>query len=271
MGSTIAYTMVIKNLMDTIVLIDINEELALGEESDIAHGLSTLGMSQIRTGEYEDCCDADLIIITAGINRKVGQTRDDLLEINEGIISSVLDNICLYYNGCFVLIVSNPVDQLTSYSFQKGFIAKNKICGTGCLLDTSRWISELSKYLKVDISRIHTHAVGKHGSAQDLLWEYTQIDDLDIKNFCENNNIDWDEDIKNHIHRKVTGMGAEIIRRKGRTQFGIAAAVAYFVSCLIKPEYTVMSVGNVLNTNECKSSVVKVGNYEILDVCGGVL
>lgn len=270
-GATIAYTMVLKNLMDTTVIIDINEELAMGEASDIAHGLAMLGVSQIRSGKYEDCRDADLIIITAGVNRKVGQTRDDLLEINEGIISSVLDNIALYYNGCFVLIVSNPVDQLTSYAYKKGFIKKNKIGGTGCLLDTSRWISELSKYLHVDINRIHAYAVGKHGSEQDLLWDYTQIDGLDIKRFCDKNNIIWNDGIKNQIHQKVTGMGAEIIRKKGRTQFGIAAAVACFVSCLVKTEYTIMSVGNVLNMNQCKSNIVKVGNYEITDVCEGIL
>lgn len=265
-GSSIAFATVIRNVVDEVILIDCNKELAYGEVMDISHGIGNFSTTEIRIGDYEDCRDCDIIVVTAGTNRKVGQTRDDLFENNKKIMDSVMNSIKPYYNNSFVLIVSNPVDHLTEYVAEKGFISMNKLCSSGCWLDTSRWISELSNYLKVSIDRIEAYSLGKHGSSQYLLWEKAFVDGIHIDEFCKKNDITWNEDVKQELYRKVTVMGEEIIARKGKTQFGIATSVSHLIECLKNPEYTVVSVGNMFDSEECLSSLVKMGNYEIKSI-----
>lgn len=262
-GSTIGYAITLRNLADEVVLIDVNRELAEGEALDISHGIGCFGGTKIRVGEYRDCGDSEIIIITAGINRKVGQSREDLLDSNKHIMDSILDSIQPWYKDSLVMIVSNPVDVLTGYAAKRGFIPANKICGTGCMLDTSRWVSELGKYLNVTVDRIRAYAVGVHGSNQRMLWDRAVVDGMPVEEFCRKSDIPWDESIRNCLHEKVTDMGAEIISRKGKTQFGIATAVAYIVECMGQTGYTLVSLGNVLYSEKACSDLVLIGKYEV--------
>ncbi len=265
-GSTSAYTLAIKNLAKEIILIDINQPLAEGETMDINDGSCAFGSTRIRVGTYVDCAESDVIVITAGVGRRPGQSRDELLETNERIIESVLEGIKPHYTGSFVLMVSNPVDELTTYVARKGFIAKNKLCGTGCLLDSFRWRSVLSEYLDVPAQKLTVYAVGKHGAAQQALWDKAAVDGMPIKEFCKDRKIKWDGETRKVLHEKVTELGAEIIARKGKTQFGIAATVAYIIECLEQDGYTLVSVGNLLYSKECTSMLVNIGNHEVISI-----
>lgn len=262
-GATAAYTITLKRLVDEVVLVDINQELARGEAMDINHGFAGFGTTRIRVGDYRDCEQSDVIVITAGVGRKPGQSRDELLETNERIMKGILEEIRPHYTGSFVVIVSNPVDQLTTCAAGCGFISKNKICGTGCLLDTSRWVSELSDYLHVSVDRIHAYSVGKHGSDQRMVWDKATVDQLPIEEFCRKEQIVWNEDVREELQKRVTEMGAEIISRKGKTQFGIAMTVGYLLQCLKSTEPVEESVGTVLYSDTCTSALVKLGNFRV--------
>ena len=245
-GSAIGYALNFIPGVDKIVFIDRNQKAADGEALDIGHGIGALSSVSVRAGDYEDCRNSDIIIITAGINRQVGQTRDDLLERNQQIMDAILSELQPFYTDSFVIIVSNPVDYLTGYVASKGIIPKNKLCGTGCMLDTSRWICELSKYLNVKNNRIKAYAVGKHGSGQRLLWPLVTVDGLPIQTFCQQNGISWNGQVKEWLHQKVTEMGADIISKKGKTQYGIATVTAYLVQALLGKERTLVSVTHAL-------------------------
>lgn len=262
-GAAIAYTIVLKELMEDVVLVDINREAAKGEAMDINHGIGSFGTARVRAGDYEDCENSDVIIITAGIGRKPGQSRDELLETNERVMKSVLEEIRPHYTDSFVMVVSNPVDQLTTCAANCGFIPKNKICGTGCMLDTSRWVSELSAYLHVGADRFQAYSVGKHGSNQRMLWERLTVDRIPIEDYCKKEQIVWDENIRQELQKRVTEMGAEIISRKGRTQYGIALTVGFLIQCLKGTESVVESVGTVLYSDACASALVKLGNFRV--------
>lgn len=262
-GATSAYVIALQNLADEIVLIEINQKLAEGEAMDIYDGSSAFGGAPIRVGDYKDCAGSDVIVITAGLGRKPGQSREELLETNEKIVDSVLEEIRPYYTESFVMMVSNPVDELTTYAAQKGFIKKNKICGTGCMLDTFRWIHVLGEYLQISTERITAYAVGKHGSGQRVLWNLVQVDGKPIAKYCEEEKTEWCPEVRNRLHEKVTEMGAEIISRKGKTQFGIAATVAYIIRCLCCKNDTLVSVGNLLYSDKCGSDLVYMGDYRI--------
>jgi L-lactate dehydrogenase len=262
-GATSAYAIALQGLADEIFLIDLNQSLAKGEAMDINDGSSAFGGSKILVGDYKDCAGSDVIVITAGVGRKPGQSREELLETNEKIIDAVLGEIKPYYTGSFVLVVSNPVDELTTYAAGKRFIKRNKICGTGCMLDTFRWIHVLGEYLQVSTRKITAYAVGKHGSGQRVLWDLVRVDGKPVAKYCREENIEWNLAVQNSLHEKVTEMGAEIISRKGKTQFGIAATVAYIIRCLCCKDYTLVSVGSLLYSDKCSSDLVYMGDYQI--------
>ncbi|MCD8051931.1 MAG: hypothetical protein LUE89_09675 [Clostridiales bacterium] len=245
-GSAIGYALNFIPSVNMIVFVDLNIRAADGEALDIGHGIGALSTASVRAGDYEDCRNSDVIIITAGFSRQVGQTRDDLLERNQKVMDSVLAQLRPFYTDSFVIVVSNPVDYLTGYVSRQGFIPAEKLCGTGCMLDTSRWISELAKYLNVKCSRVHAYSVGKHGSGQRLLWPLVTVDGQPIDDFCREQGISWNSDIKAWLEDKVTEMGADIIAKKGRTQYGIATVAAYLVQLLLGEDMTLVSVTHTL-------------------------
>ncbi len=264
-GAAIGYSLTYINGVKEVVLVDINEELTKGEVLDIYHGISDISTTFVHEGTYDDCWDSDIIIITAGRNRKPGQSRKDLLEENQKIMQNVLDNIYPFYNNSFIIIVSNPVDLLTEYVIKQGFIHKEKICGTGCMLDTSRWISQIAQYLSVETSRVEGFAVGEHGENQHMLWDMVKVDGMPIEEFCKKNSLEWNVEIQTDMHTKVKEMGAEIIKRKGRTQYGIATVVAYLVKCLIRKEQTLVSVGlpDAKSGGRVFSQLAYIGNQKV--------
>ena len=221
----------------------------------------------VRAGSYIDCMDSSVVVIAAGINRKPGQTRDDLLEVNSGIVGDILSKLKPFYHGAFVIVVTNPVDALTEFVKNADFIPNNKLCGTGCMLDSARWVTELAKYLNIKNSRIQAYAVGKHGSGQHLLWEYTRIDGIPVDEFCMKNSIEWNERVQEKLQDIITNMGTDIISKKGRTQYGIASVVSYLVNALLQEKEILVSVGNVLDSSKSNviSTLVYIGSGKIRD------
>lgn len=267
-GSATAYALTYIDRVREVVLVDRNKESAYGEAMDIYHGFAGISTTTVREGEYDDCWDADVIVITAGRNRKPGESRNDLIEENQKIMQSIMDNIYPFYNNAFVIIVSNPVDKLTEYVVKQGFIHREKICGTGCMIDTSRWIAQLSKYLNVSNSRIKGFAIGEHGENQQMLWDMVTVDNIPIDEYCRQYEIEWNEEIRGAMHDTVKNMGAEIIKRKGRTQYGIATTVAYLIKCLLGNEKVMVSVGvpDINNDGIVVSRLVYIGSGKILEV-----
>ncbi|MCD8009182.1 MAG: hypothetical protein LUF68_09705, partial [Clostridiales bacterium] len=245
-GAASGYALTFIPSVKMIVFVALNLRAADGEALDIGHGIGALSTASVRAGDYEDCRNSDVIIITAGFGRQVGETRDDLRERNQKVMDSVLSKLRPFYTDSFVIVISNPVDYLTGYVSRQGFIPAEKLCGTGCMLDTSRWISELSRYLNVKCSRVHAYSVGKHGSGQRLLWPLVTVDGKPIDDFCREQGVTWDDRIKAWLEEKVTEMGADIIAKKGRTQYGIATVAAYLVQLLLGEEMTLVSVTHTL-------------------------
>lgn len=266
-GSSIGYALAFSKNIEEVVLLDINETLAVGEAMDINSGSNYVGDVIVRTGSYIDCMDSSVVVIAAGINRKPGQTRDDLLEVNAGIVGDILSKLKPFYHGAFVIVVTNPVDALTEFVKNADFIPDNKLCGTGCMLDSARWVTELAKYLNIKNSRIQAYAVGKHGSGQHLLWEYTRIDGISVDEFCMKNGIEWNERVQKKLQDIITNMGTDIISKKGKTQYGIASVVSYLVNALLQEKETLVSVGNVLDNSKSNviSTLVYMGSGKIRD------
>ena len=185
-GSTTAYTIMLDGFFREIVLIDVNKDKADGDALDMAHGTSFLKPVSIYSGDWKDCADADIVVITAGVNQKVGETRIDLLKRNTEIFKSIVENVMKYApTDVILLTVTNPVDILTYVTYKLSGLPKQQIIGSGTVLDTSRLKYLISKHTGIDARYCHTYIIGEHGDSEVAAWSITNIAGMSMKSFFE--------------------------------------------------------------------------------------
>lgn len=245
-GSSIAYALALRDVAREIVLIDIDHKKCEGEARDIRHGLPSMGTADLYAGDYSDCADSDLIIITAGRNRKPGESRLDMAGENVKIIKRVTDSVKEFYTGGCVLIISNPVDILTQKVSEWMELPDGMVFGSGCLLDTSRFVRNVADYLDLSTGVIHGYLVGEHGDNQVPVWSRVTVGGIPIEEYCLDLSIRWDEEIKEGIYQRTRDMGSDIIRAKGKTHYGIATCVCYLADAIINQKPTIASVSSPL-------------------------
>ncbi len=257
-GSTIAYTLVCRNLASEINIIDLNTDKAFGEAMDIRQGLPFTATCNIYAGSYENATDSDIIIITSGISRKPGQSRHDLTKQNFEIQRSIIPNITKYAPNAIYIIVSNPVDVLT-YSFCKlSNIPHNRIIGSGTILDTSRLRSRLSECCGIDSENIIAYVFGEHGDSQFIPWSLANIAGVPIYDYSESltndlNHIPFNiDDVTDYVKTS----GAQVISKKGATYYAASSAVCRIVEAIVNDNNTVLPVSTMMN-----------GEYGVNDVC----
>lgn len=245
-GSSIAYALALRDFAREIVLIDINQHKTLGEARDIRHGLPGIGTADLYPGDYEDCADCDLIIVTAGRGRKPGESRLDLTNENIKIMRSVVESIKRYYTRGVLLIISNPVDILTFKAAEWMELPSGMVFGSGCILDTSRFVRSIADYVGLSTGVINGYVIGEHGDNQVPVWSHVTVGGTPIPEFCENAGLEWSESVRDQIARETRTMGAKIISAKGRTHYGIATCVCQLADSIINMRPTIASVSSVL-------------------------
>lgn len=246
-GSSIAYALMMKELPDEIVLIDKDKSITDAEMLDIRHGIPYMGTCKIISGDYTDIKDSDLIVITAGRNRKPNESRLDLAQDNTRIGHVIAQEIRKYYNTGVVLVVANPVDILaTKYTEWLG-LQKGKVFGTGCILDSSRFTNVLADYLNINPEVINAQIIGEHGNSQIAMWSKATVAGMPIDKYTKSLGLKFDEDLKREIEQKVKDMGSTIIKGKGKTHYGIATCVCYIADAILNKRATIASVSSVLD------------------------
>ncbi len=246
-GSTTAYTIMLDGFFQEIVLIDINKDKAEGDALDMAHGTSFLKPVSIYSGDYKDCAEADIVVITAGVNQKVGETRIDLLKRNADIFKSIIDSVMKYApDDVILLTVTNPVDILTYVTYKLSGLPKHQVIGSGTVLDTSRLKYLISRHTGIDARYCHTYIIGEHGDSEVAAWSITNIAGMSMKRFFESYGKCTDEDL-HAMYSEVKNSAYEIIQKKGATYYAIAAAVARIVECIAGAENSVLTISGVLN------------------------
>lgn len=241
-GASIAYALTIKDIAREIVLIDMNRKKAEGEAVDIRHGIPSMGIVNLYAGDYHDCEDSDLIIITAGRGRKPGESRLELAKDNVHIMKEVVTSIQQHYTHGVITVVSNPVDILTFKVSQWMNLYNGTVFGTGCILDTSRLIRKIADYLRLSTGIINGYVIGEHGDRQIPVWSHVTISGIPIDEYCHEMDIVWNESIQKSLFDSTKAMGAEIIEAKGRTHYGIATCVCYLADSILNQRSTIVSV-----------------------------
>lgn len=258
-GSSIAYALALKDVAREIVLIDINREKTIGEAKDIRHGLPGIGTADLYAGDYCDCVDSDLIIITAGRGRKPGESRLNLTNDNVQIMKSVIESIKKHYTRGVILVISNPVDVLTFKASEWMGLANGMVFGSGCILDSSRFVRTIADYVGLSTGVINGYIVGEHGDSQVPVWSRVSVGGIPIDEYCSGVGLEWNSGIKKRIAETTKNMGAEIIKAKGKTQFGIATCVCQLADSILNMRPTIASVSSVLmGEHGCRDIAVSV-------------
>ena len=213
-GSTTAYALMISGLASEIVIVDINKEKAQGEAMDLSHGESFVKPVDIISGDYKDTKDSDIVIITAGISIKQGQTRLDIIQKNLEIFKVMIPEIVKYNPNAILLVVSNPVDILSYITYKLSGFPKERVIGSGTVLDTSRLRFGLSRHFDVDIRNIHTYVMGEHGDSEFAAWSLTSIAGMNIQEYCRNLCVECNSSIQEDLLLDVKNAGYKIVQMK---------------------------------------------------------
>ncbi|MDY0278610.1 MAG: L-lactate dehydrogenase [Acholeplasma sp.] len=241
-GMSYAYSLVNQGAVEELVLIDINKERAIGEAMDLNHGLSYAPRKmKIYAGEYSDCKDADMVVITAGVNQKDGETRIDLLNRNAKIIKSVVQSIMSSgFNG-IILVASNPVDILTYVAWKASGLPTSKVFGSGTALDTARLRYEIANKININVKNIHAYIMGEHGDTEFVCWSNTYVGVKPIVDVIESMEEIEFKDL-DEIYHKVKEAAYEIIKRKNATYYGIGMTLVNITKAILSNENRIVPI-----------------------------
>ncbi len=246
-GATTAFALLQKGIAREIVINDINQEKALGEVLDLIHGSALASPCNVTLGALEDTKDSDIIIITAGVAQKPGETRLDLVDKNYKIFKSFVPTLAKLSPNAILLVVSNPVDILAYMTYKLSGFPKERVIGSGTVLDTTRLRSLLGKYFGVDGRIVQGYVLGEHGDSEFVPWSSLTIGNIPIEKFSNQLEIEWDSATEKVIADDVKNAAYEVINRKGATAFSVAAVLARIVEAFLKDEKTILSVSTLLN------------------------
>lgn len=236
-GSTTAYTLLLRNRTDELVLIDANKEKAIGDALDMNHGLPFLNRTKVWAGDYSDCAQADIVIITAGAAQKQGESRIDLLKRNVAIYESITDEVLKYNTHGILLIASNPVDVMSYFTWKKSGWPVNRIIGSGTLLDSARFRYLIGEKLQIDPRSVHAHIIGEHGDSELPLWSLANIAGTEL-------NLSDEE--KTEVFTNTKDAAYQIINAKGATYYAIALALDRICTAILGNEAAVLNVSTLL-------------------------
>lgn len=262
-GATVANDLMIQGVASEIVLVDVNKKKAVGEALDIYQGAPFHSPAIVRSGDYADTAESDIVVITCGIARKPGMTRLDLAQTNVNILKDVAKNVVEVAPNAIYVIVSNPVDVLT-YVFTKiSGLPENQIIGSGTILDTSRLQSELAKRFYISPKNVHAHVYGEHGDSSFVPWSLAHIANNHIDTYKETSpdkaRIEWNQEYE-EVEQFVKKSGGLIIENKGATFFAVSMSVCHICKCIYSGAGTALTVSTMMH-----------GEYGVEDVCLSVL
>lgn len=259
-GMSYAYAMLnSNNICDELLLIDIDKKKAWGEAMDLNHGLAfSNGNMKIYSGDYSDCEDADIVTICAGVPRKPGDSRLDLLSKNVEIFKSIIEPIMESgFDGCF-LIATNPVDVMSYVTQKLSGLAPGRIIGSGTALDTSRLRYLLGDYFNVDPRNVHAYVIGEHGDSGFVPWSQAKVGTSSIARICQQSNGKYNLAEMEDIALEVKNVAANIIKAKRATYYSIGMALKRITRAILSDERSILTL-SVMPTGQYGQEDVYIG------------
>jgi len=251
-GSSFAYAAMIKGLAAELILVDASEEREAGEVMDLCHGLIGTSTGSVRGGDFKDCRNVDVVVITAGAAQKPGETRLDLVSKNIKILRSIMKKMGKLRSDTVVVMVSNPVDILTYIAKKEIGLPESQVFGTGTSLDTSRLRFNISQKLGVNLRNVHGYVMGEHGDSEFVAWSTANVSSMPMNKFLTKKQMA-------DIEKKTRRAAYEIIQRKRATYYGIGVVITEIVKAVLHDTKKVIPIST------------EPGNYYgIKGICVGV-
>jgi L-lactate dehydrogenase len=248
-GATYCYALAQSGLADEIVLTDKNEDLMKGQVLDLVHGQPFFPTVIIRAGSVDDYKDAQVVVITAGVAQKPGETRLQLIKKNAEITGTIAEDIA--GNGCkgVMLIVSNPVDVLTWVALKRSGWENGRVIGSGTVLDSARFRYLLSSHCGVDVHNVHAYILGEHGDSEFAAWSMTNVAGINIDEYCPvcGNCSGWKKQ-RQVIEQQVRESAYHIINYKGSTQFAVGLALVKITGAILRGQNSVLTVSTLVES-----------------------
>jgi L-lactate dehydrogenase len=244
-GAASAYAMAIRGSASELLLIDVNAAKADAEARDIAHATTFTAPVRVRAGAYADLADAKVVVMSAGVNQKPGETRLELLERNGAIFRDVIPQIVTGAPEAIILVSANPVDIMTELTERIAYTSgarPGSVLGTGTVLDTARFRSLVGAHMDVDARHVHGYVFGEHGDSEVLGWSSLDIAGMPVEDFAQTTGIEWNDDLKAQITEETVRAAYKIIEGKGATYYGIGALTARLVESLVRDERAIYTV-----------------------------
>ena len=254
-GMAYAYALVNQKVyIDELILIDINKEKAEGEAMDLNHCVAfSQSKIKISVGDYNECKDAKIVVITAGANQEVGETRMDLIDKNSRIFKSIIENVMSNgFNGKF-LVATNPLDVMTFLTLKYSKLPANQVLGSGTTLDTARLKYIVSEKIGICPKNIEAYVIGEHGDSEFIPWSNANIALKKLTSFLT------EEEMKD-IEEEVRNSAYEIISKKGATAYGIGMCLVRITNAILEDKNIILSVSSYDKENDvCISTPAIVG------------
>jgi len=244
-GSTAAYALVMRGIGREIVLVDIDDKRSQAEADDILHAVPFAHPMEVSSGDFKSLVDSRVVIISAGVSQKPGESRLNLLERNARVFLQVITEVITQAPDAILLIATNPVDVMTHIAahIAKRFgIPQNRIMGSGTTLDTARFRTLLGYKLGIDPQHVHAYVLGEHGDSEVLTWSLVTVGGIPLEQFCQEHNHSICPDDHQEIDKLVRNAADQIIEGKGATYYGVGSALARIVEVILKEQRSVLTV-----------------------------
>jgi L-lactate dehydrogenase len=244
-GATAAYALVMRGVGRSVVLVDQNRARAESEADDIQHAVPFANPLQVTAGDYADLAGCKVVIVSAGVGQKPGETRIQLLGRNAEVFKQVIPNILQHAPDAILLVATNPVDVMTHlaarYAGEFG-VSSHRVIGSGTTLDTARLRSLIGRKLNIDSQHIHAYVLGEHGDSEVIPWSLVTVGGIPLEKFCTDGEISICAEDYAAIDEKVRRAAYHIIEGKGATYYGIGSAIARIVEVILQGERSILTV-----------------------------
>lgn len=242
-GTATLFALALSGTAEEIVLLDRNLDKAQGEIMDIEHGSPFLPAVQLKASKsYKDITNSDVVILTAGAKQAPGETRLDLLQRNAAIVQSIVTDVKRYAPNTILLVVANPVDVLTYLAYKYSGFPKQRVIGSGTVLDTARFRSALGKYFGINPHNVHAYILGEHGDSSFPVLSTADVGSIPLTKLPHYNRKKIEQ-----LHYDVVHAAYQVIQKKGATNSAIAICVNQLVRAILNNTHEVFSISSVLN------------------------
>lgn len=244
-GATTAYALVMRGVGREIVLVDVNKERAQAEAADILHAVPFANPLHVSAGDYPDLAGCGVVVLTAGVGQRPGETRLQLLERNAAIFRGIVPQVFRFAPEAVLIVATNPVDVMTHLAARLAAefgVPHGRVVGTGTMLDTARFRALLGLHLGVDAYHVHAYVLGEHGDSEVLAWSEVSIGGIPLEEFCVVQGEEVDEAARRRIDDEVRNAAYHIIEGKGATYYGIGSAIARLVNVILHDQRSILTV-----------------------------